>query len=287
MSDECFRTLIPNYKLLIPFSQMYSSFQIGFKYLNYHFTAANGKGHGIHSPFVFDLVEKVLNDKTKYAAYKEVELQRSLLLGNETIITVEDFGAGSTKGLTKQRVVQQIAATSLKPKKYAQLLYRLVNYFQPKQILELGTSLGITTAYLAKAKPTATVTSMEGSVSIAAIATQQFAALELNNIELITGNFDETLNPVIEKADQPFNFVFIDGNHRKEPTLRYFEQLLAKTDHDTVFVFDDIHWSKEMEEAWEIIKKHSSVSLTIDLFFIGLVFLRKEQKEKEHFVIRF
>lgn len=266
---------------------MYTAFQLGKKYLRYYFTAANGKGHGIHSPFVFDLVVKVLNDKTNYASYKEVELQRSLLLGDETIITVEDFGAGSTKGLTKQRVVRQIASTSLKPKKYAQLLYRLVNYFQPLQILELGTSLGITTAYLAKAKPGATVTTMEGSASVAEIAQQQFHELQLNNINIVTGNFDETLQQLIDQTAQPFNFVFIDGNHRKEPTLRYFEQLLVKTNVDTVFVFDDIHWSKEMEEAWEVIKQHSTVTLTIDLFFIGLVFLRKEQKEKEHFVIRF
>ncbi|MEJ8818725.1 O-methyltransferase [Lacibacter sp. H407] len=266
---------------------MYSSFQLGKKYLNYYFTAANGKGHGIHSPFVFDLVVNVLNDKTNYAAYKEIELQRSLLLGNETIITVEDFGAGSTKGLTKQRVVQQIAATSLKPKKYAQLLYRFVNYFQPTQILELGTSLGITTAYLAKAKPTAVVTTMEGSYTIAKIAEENFQRLLLQNIRIVTGNFDETLASTIASASQSFNFVFIDGNHRKEPTLRYFEQLLAKADSNTVFVFDDIHWSKEMEEAWEHLKQHASVTLTIDLFFIGLVFLRKEQKAKEHFVIRF
>jgi len=266
---------------------MYSSFQLGLKYLRYYFTAANGRGHGIHSPFVFDLVVKVLNDKTKYVAYKEVELQRSLLLGNETIITVEDFGAGSTKGLTKQRVVQQIAATSLKPKKYAQLLYRFVNYFQPQQILELGTSLGVTTAYLAKAKPDAQVTTMEGSAAVAEIAKQQFHELQLKNINIVTGNFDATLQQVIDQAAQPFNFVFIDGNHRKEPTLRYFNQLLAKTNADTVFVFDDIHWSEEMEEAWEVIKQHSSVTLTIDLFFIGLVFFRKEQKEKEHFVIRY
>jgi predicted O-methyltransferase YrrM len=266
---------------------MYSAFQLGKKYLRYYFTAANGKGHGIHSPFVFDLVVKVLNDRTTYAAYKEVELQRSLLLGNETIIEVEDFGAGSTKGLKKQRVVQQIAATSLKPKKYAQLLYRLVNYFQPTQILELGTSLGITTAYLAKAKPDARVTTMEGSGAIAAIAEKNFRKLALENIQVVTGNFDETLTATISSSTQPYNFVFIDGNHRKEPTLRYFEQLLAKADANTVFVFDDIHWSKEMEEAWEQLKQYSAVTLTIDLFFVGLIFLRKEQKAKEHFVIRF
>lgn len=266
---------------------MYSVFQLGKKYLRYYFTAANGKGHGVHSPFVFSLITKVLNDRTNYPAYEAIETQRNLLLGNETILTVEDFGAGSTKGLTKQRVVQQIAATSLKPKKYAQLLYRLVNYFQPKQILELGTSLGITTTYLAKANPSATVTTMEGSAAIAAIAQQQFDALQLKNITVVTGNFDETLQPLIDKAGQAFDFVFIDGNHRKEPTLRYFEQLLAKANNDTVFVFDDIHWSAEMEEAWEQLKQHPQVTLTVDLFFIGLVFLRKEQKEREHFIIRY
>lgn len=266
---------------------MYTVFQLGKKYLRYYFTAANGKGHGVHSPFVFELITKVLNDGTNYPAYKAIETQRNLILGNETIITVEDFGAGSTKGLTKQRVVQQIAATSLKPRKYAQLLFRLVNYFQPKQILELGTSLGITTAYLAKANPSAAVITMEGSAAVAAIAQQQFDVLQLKNIKLVTSNFDETLQPLIDNAQQAFDFIFIDGNHRKEPTLRYFEQLLAKANNDTVFVFDDIHWSAEMEEAWDQLKQHPQVTLTVDLFFIGLVFLRKEQKEREHFIIRY
>lgn len=265
---------------------MYSSIQLGIKYLNYYFTASNGKGHGIHSPFVFDLVVKVLNDETNYAVYNEIELQRSLLLGSETILEVEDFGAGSAKGLKKDRAVQQIAASSLKKPKYAQLLYRLVLYFQPKQIVELGTSLGITTAYLATAKQDAQVTTMEGSTAIATVAEELFKKLQLQNIHLVTGNFDDTLQSTIKQLST-VNFAFVDGNHRKEPTLNYFHQLLEKSNQSTVMVFDDIHWSKEMEEAWEEIKHHSSVTLTIDLFFIGLVFFRKEQKEKEHFVIRF
>lgn len=263
---------------------MYSSVQLAFKYLRYYFTAANGKGHGIHSPFVFELVIKVLNDKANYEDYKKIELQRSLLLGNETIIEVDDFGAGSVKGLKKKRVVQQIAATSLKPRKYAQLLYRLVKYFQPQQVLELGTSLGITTSYLVSAQPSSQVVTLEGSSAIASIAKQTFEQLKLENIELITGNFDDTLATV---ANKQFDFVFIDGNHRKEPTLRYFEQLIPSLNDRSVVVFDDIHWSMEMEEAWEEVQHHPSVTLTIDLFFIGLIFFRKEQKEKEHFVIRF
>jgi predicted O-methyltransferase YrrM len=263
---------------------MYSSIQLAFKFLRYYFTAANGKGHGIHSPFVFELVTKVLNDKTQYDAYKKIETQRNSLLSNETIIEVDDFGAGSVKGLKKKRVVQQIAASSLKPKKYAQLLFRVVHFFKAKEILELGTSLGITTSYLASANKEAKVTTLEGAASVAALAQQTFYELQLHNIEIITGNFDETLATASNKQ---YDFIFIDGNHRKEPTLRYFQQLLSCVHNNSVIVFDDIHWSKEMEEAWEEIKNHSSVTLTVDLFFIGLVFFRKEQKEKEHFVVRF
>lgn len=263
---------------------MYSSLQLAAKYLRYYFKAANGKGHGIHSPFVFQLVTQVLNDKRNYEDYKRIEHQRSLLLGNESIIEVDDFGAGSVKGLKKQRVVQQIAASSLKPKKYAQLLYRLVKYFESKEVLELGTSIGITTSYLASANKDAQVTTLEGAHSIAALARQTFDALQLKNINLITGNFDETLTSV---ANKNYDFIFIDGNHRKEPTLRYFNLLQSCVYNNSLMVFDDIHWSKEMEEAWEEIKNHSSVTLTVDLFFIGLVFFRKEQKEKEHFVVRF
>ncbi len=265
---------------------MYSPFQLGLKYLNYYLTASNGKGHGIHSPFVFDLVIKVLNDKNQYEDYGRIESLRKELLKDKTALTIEDFGAGSATGLSKQRSIQQIAGSSLKKPTYAKLLYRLVKYFQPQQILELGTSLGITTSYLAAAKKDAQVLTMEGSKAIASVAEIFFQQLQLHNIKIITGNFDDTLTPAISQLPT-VSFAFVDGNHRKEPTLHYFQQLLEKSTDSTVIVFDDIHWSREMEEAWQTIKQHSSVTLTIDLFFIGLVFFRKEKLEKEHFVIRF
>lgn len=265
---------------------MYSPLQLVIKYVNYYFTASNGRGHGIHSPFVFELVRKVFIDKHEYEDYKTIELLRKGLLQNNTFLQVEDFGAGSRAGLTKQRSVQQIAESSLKKPKYAQLLYRLVKYLQPNQVLELGTSLGITTCYLAAAKIDAAVLTMEGSIEIASLAEQNFNQLQLKNVTLVTGNFDEILKPAIDQLSA-INFAFIDGNHRKAPTLHYFHQLLTKGNAQSLFIFDDIHWSKEMEEAWEEIKKHPSVTLTIDLFFVGLVFFRKEQLEKEHFVIRF
>ncbi|MBI2729785.1 MAG: class I SAM-dependent methyltransferase [Sphingobacteriales bacterium] len=265
---------------------MYSKGQLAAKYFSYYLKASNGKGHGTHSPYVYDFIEQVLNDDRDFYAYSEIENLRKTLLKEERTIEVQDFGAGSALINTKQRKVADIARYSLKPKKYAQLLFRMVNYYQPKHILEIGTSLGITTCYLAKPGNNTKVTTMEGADSIAAIAQENFKKLALKNIELVQGNFNETLSSVIRQLST-LDFIFIDGNHRKEPTLRYFEQLLPLTHNDTILIFDDIHWSEEMEAAWKQIKKHEQVRTTIDLFFIGIVLLRKEFKEKQHFTIRF
>jgi predicted O-methyltransferase YrrM len=265
---------------------LYTHTQLAKKYLNYYLTASNSKGHGVHSPFVFEFIKFILKDKTKYDVYSTIEKQRQVLLNDKTVIEVEDFGAGSTVIKTKQRIVKDIAASSLKPKKYSQLLFRMIQFYNKKNILELGTSFGITTCYLASAKNNPYVTSMEGSQSIANIAQQSFDALQLKNIKIIRGNFEKTLSPFLENTST-IDFAFLDGNHRKIPTLQYFEQILSKSTEETIFVFDDIHWSKEMEKAWGEIKIHPSVTLTIDLFFIGIVFLKKDFKVKQHFSIRF
>ena len=265
---------------------MYSRLQLLFKYLSYYFTASNGKGHGTHSPFVFEFITKVLNDKTSYPEYFKVEGLREKLLKDKTILNVEDLGAGSSVSKTNQRTVATIARNAAKSKKLGQLLFRMVKFYQPSTILELGTSLGITTSYLSLAKPDARLVTMEGSHEIAEAARRNFRNLEIRNTKIIEGNFDDTLSSVISQLST-VDFVFIDGNHRKEPTERYFKDLLNKITNDSILVFDDIHWSKEMEAAWKTIKEHDAVRCTIDLFFIGIVLFRKEFKEKQHFNIRF
>lgn len=240
----------------------------------------------MHSPFVFDFIIHVLNDDKDYPVYKTIEAIRQQLLNNETVIEIEDFGAGSTALKSNTRVVKNIAKTSLKPKKYAQLLFRIAQYYKPAPVVELGTSLGITTAYLALSNPAATVYTGEGSSSIAAIAKNNFDQLQLKNIEIVEGDFNATLPSVLNKFDV-LGLGFIDGNHRKEPTLVYFEQLLKKVGASSIIIFDDIHWSSDMEAAWDIIKDHPAVTLTIDLFFIGLVFVNPDFKVKQHFAIRF
>ncbi len=265
---------------------MYSAFQLTKKYIHYYINASSAKGHGVHSPFVFDFIKNVLNDKNEYDCYERIEKQRKELLRNAKIITVEDFGAGSAVIKTNRRIVHKIAASSLKHPKYARLFYRVVKYYNPQNILELGTSFGITTSYLASGNQQATVYTLEGAGSIAAIAQEQFKSLELKNIKLLQGSFDKTL-PALLASIKKIDLAFVDGNHRKQPTLEYFAQLLNVSTSSTMLIFDDIHWSTEMEQTWTEIQQHPAVTLTIDLFFIGLVFINPDFKIKQHFNIRF
>jgi predicted O-methyltransferase YrrM len=265
---------------------MYSRLQIAIRFLTHYVTAVNGKGHGIHSPFVFDFITTVLNDRTHYPAYDTVEAMRKKLLGDHTILDVEDFGAGSALKKANRRTIAFIAKNSAKPKKQGQLLFRMVKKYAPVTIVELGTSLGITTAYLSLANPHAKVITLEGAPSIVEKARQNFATLRLENISITEGKFDETLKGVLKNLPS-VDFCFMDGNHRKEPTLQYFSLLKDKVKNNSILIFDDIHWSPEMEQAWEMIKQDASVRCSIDLFFMGIVFFRDAFREKQHFRIRF
>ena len=265
---------------------MYSKPVLALKYCQYLFRASNSRGHGIHSPFVFEFIDKVLNDDRSFHAFQDIEEQRKALLHNNTLLTIEDFGAGSAILKTRERKVSRIAAISLKPRKYSQLFFRMIDHYGFQQILEIGTSLGITSAYLAAANPKARVVTMEGATAIAQQARQLFTKLDITNIQLITGNFDDTLVGVVDSFNR-IDFAFIDGNHRYTPTVLYFKKILEKAGSDTVIILDDIHWSREMAAAWDWVKDQEAVTMTIDLFFVGIVLLKKEFLTKQHFTIRY
>ncbi len=253
------------------------------RYLNYTFKSLNQ--HGVHSPFVYDLLMNVIYVKTDYYAFKKIEKVREQLLDSDKKVVSNDFGAGSEKVKTGTKKIRTIVRQSAKSPKYGQLLFRLVNHFQPSNVLEIGTSLGISTAYMASANSQTPVITIEGSNTIAEIAKQNFEHLELKNIEQVSGNFDTVLNTTLNNFKKT-DFVFFDGNHRKAATLAYFNTCLQKATENSVFVFDDIYWSDEMMQAWDEIKANNNVIVTIDLFFMGLVFFKKGQA-KQHFVIRF
>jgi len=241
--------------------------------------------HGTHSPFAYKLVDEVIYDFYAKSDYIAIEQQRKKLLNDDTLITVTDLGAGSQFNKKRTKPVKEIAKNALKTPRLAKLIYRLAKNANPANLIELGTCLGITTAYLSKACPDAEIVTIEGCPETAKKAYQNFQDLELENVELQVGNFDELLPRVIEEQTK-LDFVYVDGNHRKDATLNYFNWCLPKVHEDTLLIFDDIYWSKGMKEAWEEIKNHPEVTVTVDLFWIGLVYFKKGQA-KEHFKIKF
>jgi len=252
-------------------------------YLKHQFTAKTR--HGTHSPFVYKLADEVIYDFSPKSEYNAIETQRKKLLDDQHLITVTDLGAGSHLNKNRTKKVSQIAKNALKSPRLAQLIYRLAANHQPKNMIELGTCLGVTTAYLSKAQPKANILTIEGCPQTAEVAYQNFKELNLSNVELQVGNFNDLLPKAIEDHTQ-LDFVYIDGNHTKEATLNYFQWCLPKITEDTLLIFDDIYWSEGMKQAWEEIKNHPQVTVTVDLFWIGLVYFKKGQA-KEHFKLKF
>jgi len=239
--------------------------------------------HGVHSPFVFDFANACFYQRPDKSVQNELKKYRQLLCKNHQKIKVHDFGAGSKAMASQEREIAQIAKNAGISFHRACVLHRIVDRINAKHVLEIGTSLGIGTASMAIAHPQLCITTLEGCTQTAAIAQQQFNQFGLTAIQLRIGPFEETLTPALQ--DVRYDLVFFDGNHQKEATLQYFEQCLAHKHEQSVFIFDDIYWSRGMTAAWEIIKKHPEVSVTIDTFYWGMVFFRKGQV-KENFTIR-
>jgi predicted O-methyltransferase YrrM len=210
----------------------YNLFQLGFRYLKYLIFSKNGRGHGIHSPFVYRFVREVLMDRNQYPAYFIAENYRNRLLNNFDKIEVVDLGAGGKDNRVKQKQISTIAKNVLKPPKYSQLLFRFASHFQFKNIVELGTSLGVTTSYFAQVPQLNSITTIEGAPQIASFANIQFNVMKLQNVKVVTGNFNDTLSDVL-KTNSNIDLVYIDGNHQKEPTLNYFNQILQYCNSNT------------------------------------------------------
>lgn len=250
-------------------------------YIKFLFNSKNE--HGVHSPFVYDLVTKCFYDKTNYSEYEVLKKYRNSLIENKNTIEVTDFGAGSRIFKSNTREIGKIASTAGITSKNAELLFRIVRYFQPEQILEIGTSLGLASSALSLGNSKANITTLEGCPETMSFAKIQLQKFNFKNIDCINTEFTKKLT-TYNQQPTIYNLIYFDGNHSKKATLEYFELLLSTITNDSVWIFDDIHWSKDMEDAWEIIKNHPQVTVTIDTFQWGIVFFRKEQK-KEHFVI--
>ena len=235
--------------------------------------------YNIHSPFVHSFIQNIIDDKQQYYNYLPIEQLREVLLNQKQKLELKDFGAGSNFHQSKEVSLSKLAKYVQSSKHKGQLLFRISNYFQPDKILELGTSLGLSTAYLAVANKKTKVVTVEADSNVASIAKNNFARLKLSNVKVIVNQFENVLEDLSKDF---FELVFFDGNHTKAATLKYFNWAKKNTSDTSIFIFDDIYWSKEMNEAWNIICDDSKVSLSIDLFSIGIVFFIPKN-QKEHF----
>ena len=227
--------------------------------------------HSLHSPFLFDFYTKVLKNKPSYEDFDALRKIRQSLLRDQRSITVHDFGAGSLTLKNRERKISDITRVSTTPEKYSAFYAQMVKHYQCNDIVELGTSVGINTMYLAKAHGATRVTTFEGSPETASVAQQLFDESKINNITIIEGNIDETL-PAYLQSIKKLDFVFIDANHRLAPTRKYLDLLLTKTHPESIIVLDDIHYSEEMEQAWKLIQNYEPVYTTVDLYRCGLIF---------------
>ncbi len=249
-------------------------------YLNFLLKSKNQ--HGVHSPFVYDLITKCFYDKKNYTKYAEIKNFRNQIFQNTNEIDITDFGAGSRVFKSNKRKISAIAKNAGITFKRQKLLFRLISYFNPENILELGTSLGLGTSAMAFTNPSNNIKTVEGCPNTSKIAQHIFDEFNLKNINLHTETFEGFFS---KNPSDKYDFIYVDGNHNKESTLQYFKILLERINNNSVIIFDDIYWSSEMTEAWQEICQHPKATVSIDTFYWGFVFFRKEQ-EKQHFTIR-
>ena len=236
--------------------------------------------HSIHSPFFFDFYTKLVAKKIR-PDFPQIKTLRESLLKNQTELLVEDLGAGPMRKAPEKRKMAEIAATSLTPAHYALFYLDVANYIQAKRMIELGTSLGLTSLYLAQKKDAHIIT-FEGNRSVADAARTNFEWAEQKNIELVEGNIDYTLHRFLQ-LHQKVDFVLMDANHHYEPTIRYYQQLTKRLYEKSIVIMDDIHRSAEMEKAWNEIKSDIFVYGSVDLYRCGVLFFDPVMN-KQHFI---
>ncbi len=253
-------------------------------YLGYLQKARHRKGHGIQSPFVYELVSKVIHDKTWHNEYEFFKRIRKRLNHSDAILDIKDDGAGSKYFKNNNRPVSALARVSSVTPKFGKLLFRLARFYKPATIVELGTSIGLSTIYLAMGNTASEVISIEEDFILCEFAKQVFHENDLKNITVLHGRFDDKLGEISEQINDP-TLVFIDGNHRYGAAIRYFDYFCEKVKSGTI-IFDDIHWSQEMRKAWKTVAKDARTHVSIDLFFMGMV-IRRPDTTPGNYTVKF
>lgn len=247
-----------------------------------NFLLKSSNQHGIHSPFVYDLITKCFYDKTPFSAYHNLKALRNKLIYNQDLVKVKHYSEASKVFQSNHQKISTIVKSEGSSYKKQKQLYRITNYFKPKNVLELGTSVGLGSAAMAIASNNSIIKTVEVNKNISDIAKKVFKSYQLKNIQIDTSSFKD----FFKKSNyENLDLVYLDGTCDKESTIENFNSLLKYSHNESVFIINNIYWSKEMTEAWNIIKKQKEITVSIDTFYWGFLFFRKEQP-KQHFTIR-
>jgi predicted O-methyltransferase YrrM len=252
------------------------------KYFEYYWKASNV--HNVHSPFIYDFIQDVLDTNKLYGSFNAIEHERRILLTNHNLISTQDFGVGSKTLNSTKREISDIAKSVLSNQKKCRCLFNLVNKFQSKNILELGTSLGISTLYLASANTSSKVTTIEADPNVWKLARVLFERSKVNNIDCINGKFEDVLEPTLQKLKE-VDLAYIDGNHSYKATMDNYNLIKKYINKNSIIILDDIYWSEGMTKAWEEIKKDTAVKLSIDIYDYGFLFFNPDLGAKKDCVI--
>lgn len=277
------------------------------KYLKYRLAARGRRGRGIHSPLVYDLIRKVIvNEERWKVPGRVVEVHRALLK-DRTRLAFEEFGAGSRVASTESggdsrddftgsdagsgitsvasRSIRSLTRRSSVNRRFGRFLFRLVRWFRPDELIELGTGIGVSTLYLSAAFDRQ-MESVEASPQKHAFSKVLFEQYGIKNVKTHCGTFMQCFEDVVPDPDAR-SMVFLDGDHRYGATMELVERLIdTRKNGEMLIVIDDIHWSEEMERAWNELRHDSRIPFTVDLFQVGLVFIRDEVS-KQHFTLTF
>ena len=263
-------------------SLIITRFKLLFRFITFYWKA--NTVYGLHSPFVYELCQQILHDNRTFYAYPIIESLRGQLLKSKRAIEITDLGAGSKVSSKKVRSVSSIAKYGAISPEVGRMLFRLVNHFKPENILELGTSLGISTLYQSSAALNAKVITIEGCPNIADLASRNFKHSGMRWIQTVNASFEIALPEVLDQL-QEVGYVFIDGDHQSRATIKYFDTIFPYLNDESLIVVADIYWSDEMVNAWNQLQQHPQVTLSIDFYHFGILFFRKEQQQKVHYKV--
>lgn len=254
-----------------------------FTFLSF-FLQAKGKFR-LHSPFLYQFYTKIIEDHRWFYQFSDFELLRSQLLKNQDLLKIIDYGAGSSYSLADKKTVRSIVCQQTSHPYQMRVLARIIEHFEPEYIIEIGTSIGLSSLYIASNSKNSNLYALEGNPNFIEYAKKLSAKYKIKNIQFIEGQFDETLPQLISDILK-VDLVFFDGNHTSVANQQYFELCLKKSHSQSIFIFDDIYWSKDMTQFWNNIRKHKEVTLSIDLYFMGILFFDKKFKDQQNVKLR-